>query len=144
MSPHDPLWKAAKPDEDARRATMERALSPKPKAPAKVDDVASPAEEEPAQVVAPAPTAEGDHLEKLTIAFRAQQLEQLRRRLARWTADGVASASIAEVVRLAVDRILQDLEQDPDAVLRDLRDQVDAEVAAGIERKYSRSRFRSE
>lgn len=143
MSPRERPWKAAKAS-DADLEKINRALSPTPAATAKADDVASPAEEEPAQAATVTPTAEGDHLEKLTIAFRAQQLQLLRRRLARLEADGVASASIAEVVRLAVDRVLQDLEQDPDAVLRDLRDQVDAEVAAGIERKYSRSRFRSE
>ena len=142
MSPRERPWKAAKAS-DADLEKINRALSPTPAATAKAD-VTSPADEPPAQPVATAPTTEGDHLEKLTVAFRAQQLEQLRRRLARWTADGIASASIAEVVRLAVDRVLQDLEQDPDAVLRDLRDQVDAENAAGIERKYSRSRFRSE
>jgi len=138
VSPRERPWKAAKAS-DADLEKINRALSPTPAATAKADDVTPPGEDAPA-----APPAEGDHLEKLTVAFRAQQLERLRRRLARWTADGVASASIAEVVRLAVDRILQDLEQDPDAVLRDLRDQVDAEVAAGIERKYSRSRFKSQ
>ncbi len=91
------------------------------------------------------PTAQGeptatpaDSLQKATVPFRASQLRRLSRALARWEADSGVRAAAAEVIRLALDDVLADLEADPAAVLERLQQQKAAEERAGIARKYGR------
>lgn len=96
--------------------------------------------EAPPATTAETPARPADALRKLTVPFRVSQLDRLGRILARWQADREIRAAAAEVIRLAVDDMLDRLERDPDSVIEDLLRQEREEKAAGIARQFGRLR----
>lgn len=77
---------------------------------------------------------------KFTVPYRQEQLARLDQILARWAADKRIKISTAEVVRLALDEMIERMEQNPDDVLLLLHQQEQREQADVPTRKYSRSR----
>jgi hypothetical protein len=77
---------------------------------------------------------------KFTAPFREEQLDQLAILLASWTASKKVKFSAAEVLRLALDKILRLMEEDPDQAILELYLQERQETAASETRKFGRSK----
>ncbi|HEV2121654.1 MAG TPA: hypothetical protein VGW38_02630 [Chloroflexota bacterium] len=88
----------------------------------------------------PASEPEAVEWQKFTAPLRRDQLQELRRLLALWTAEKDVSFSIAEVLRLGLDRVLAQMREDPDEAILALYRQELRETAANDNRKFGRSR----
>jgi hypothetical protein len=95
---------------------------------------------------APATTSEteseegGEEWRKFTLPFRPNQMERLEGMLGRWQSEKRVKVSLAEVIRLALDELLEKAEGDPDQVILDLYRQEQAEHRQYPTRKFGRSR----
>ncbi len=78
--------------------------------------------------------------QKFTAPLRRDQLRDLRKLLALWTAEKDVSFSIAEVLRLGLDKVLAQMRDDPDETILELYYQERRETAANENRKFGRSR----
>lgn len=77
--------------------------------------------------------------QKATFPLRVEQLATLKDLLARWMVDRRVRVSEAEVVRLALDHILETMRDDPDALLLALYEQEQRERERVPSRKFGRS-----
>jgi hypothetical protein len=84
--------------------------------------------------------APGVALKKFTAPFRESQLDQLAILLASWTASKKVKFSVAEVLRLGLDKMLRLMEEDPDQAIMELYEQEQQETAASETRKFGRSK----
>lgn len=77
---------------------------------------------------------------KHTVPYRAEQLARLDTVLNRWAAEKQIRISAAEVIRYAVDEMIERMGSDPDAVILALFHQERREERDVPTRKFSRSR----
>src|SRR3712207_4167992 len=77
--------------------------------------------------------------QKATYPLRAEQLERLKDVLARWMVDRRVRVSEAEVSRLALDRMLETMRDEPDGLLLALYEQEQRERERVPSRKFGRS-----
>jgi hypothetical protein len=77
---------------------------------------------------------------KFTAPFREAQLDQLAILLASWTASKKVKFSVAEVLRLGLDKMPRLMEEDPDQAILELYQQEQQETAASETRKFGRSK----
>ncbi len=77
--------------------------------------------------------------QKATFPLRVEQLATLKNLLAQWMVDRRVRVSEAEVVRLALDHILETMRDDPDALLVALYEQEQRERERVPSRKFGRS-----
>ncbi len=76
---------------------------------------------------------------KATYPFRADQLQDLKDIIARWAVEKQVRVSEAEVIRLALDRVLTEMQIDPDTTLLALYAQEQQERERVPSRKFGRS-----
>lgn len=81
-----------------------------------------------------------EYWRKSTIPFRRDQLEALEELIAQLARQKRVRVSKAELLRLALDRLLEDFQEEVDAVLYDVYLQEQREEADVPSRKYARSR----
>lgn len=86
------------------------------------------------------PTAPPSVWRKLTVPYRSAQLAALNEVLARLVIEKQVTAGAAEMIRLAVDQLLERYEDDPDGVLLELYHQQQAELRLTEKRKHAPSR----
>lgn len=77
---------------------------------------------------------------KATVPYRQSQLAELEMHLGQWALEKKVKVSTAEVLRLALDRLLDAMAEAPDEVILALYRQEQREQAEVETRKYSRSR----
>jgi hypothetical protein len=76
---------------------------------------------------------------KSTIPFRSDQYDELDRTLAQWRLEKGVRATMAEVIRLGLDTMLQQMREDADVVILRLYEQEQRELAGNENRKHSKS-----
>lgn len=81
-----------------------------------------------------------DYWRKQTVPYRAEQLARLEALLARWKADLGVTVTTAEVLRLALDKLLEEMGGDPDEAILELYYQERREQKALKSRKFGRSK----
>lgn len=101
-------------------------------------------EGEPAEPATPEagaePTTPPSVWRKLTVPYRGAQLAALNEVLARLVIEKQVTAGAAEMIRLAVDQLLERYADDPDGVLLELYHQQQAELRLTEKRKHAPSR----
>ena len=99
--------------------------------------------EQPSDTPATAPAGEEEDTavtwQKSTIPFRSDQYDELDRILAQWRLEKGIRATMAEVIRLGLDTMLQQMKEDADAVIMRLYEQEQRELAGNVKRKHSKS-----
>lgn len=85
-------------------------------------------------------TQEAKYWHKQTVPFRSAQWERLDDLLDGWKRSLKVRVTAAEVLRLALDEILAEMERDPDAVILRLYQQERREQADEPKRKFGRSK----
>ena len=122
-------------DEVARNLQRQASATTEPEA----GPVAEPAEPATAEAEAE-PTTPVPPWRKLTVPYRRGQLSALNEVLARLVIEKQVTAGAAEMIRLAVDQLLERYEDDPDGVLLELYHQQQAELRLTEKRKHAPSR----
>jgi hypothetical protein len=101
----------------------------------------APATEPPVEeLLAPGETPPGEYWRRISSPMRVEQLEQLDDLLTDWAKSRRVRISMAEAMRLALDRLITEMERDPDAIIRALYDQEQREEREAPSRKFARSR----
>lgn len=120
-------------------------MSKRPKLSDVADEIArigradEPPEKPPAEPSEPAQQPE-DYWRKTTVTLRREQFEELEGVLAQWAASKRVKVSLAEVLRLAVDVVLEQMDENADEVILALHRQEQREERESGTRKYGRSR----
>jgi len=92
------------------------------------------------QQIAYAPDPSADYWQKITIAFRREQVEELQKILRTWELNEGVTITLVEMARLATDDILQAAKSEKEAVWIKVKKQAEREHRENPKSKHSKSK----